>query len=102
MPRARRAIPSEIEEILAADPSDRSSKAQVAYLVPNPRRGIPGQEPMLRLWYAGDGVFHTMDLAMGDLRAARRRGYTAWIVDATGRHVPVTGARRPYPGTYST
>jgi hypothetical protein len=75
---------------------------QVAYLVPNPRRGEPGQETMLQLWYAGKDVVQTMAEAMADLRAAKRRGYTAWIVDTAGRHVPVKGAARPYPGPYSS
>lgn len=79
-----------------------SSGYRVAYLVPNPRRAEPGQETMLRLWYAGEGVLQTMIEATADLRAAKRRGYTAWIADAAGQHVPVEGARRPYPGSYSS
>lgn len=74
---------------------------RVAYLVPNPRRQEEGQETMLRLWYAGEDVLQTMTQAMADLRKARSRGYTAWITDSTGRHVPVAGAARPYPGSYS-
>lgn len=76
---------------------------RVAVLVPNPRRGEPGQETMLRQWLgnAGADALQTMRQAMATLRVAKRRGYTAWVVDAAGRHVPVKGAMRPYPGTYS-
>jgi hypothetical protein len=74
---------------------------RVAYLVPNPHRREPGQEPMLQLWYAGENVLQTMAEALADLRAAKRRGYTAWIVDEAGRHVPVKGAARPHPRSYS-
>lgn len=100
----------EVDEILREDPAKSPQVAakgaetpayRVAYLVPNPRRGQQGQETMLRLWYAGGNVLQTMADALADLRTARRRGYTAWITDTTGRHVPVKGAMRPYPDPYS-
>lgn len=73
---------------------------RVAYLVPNPRRGQPGEETMLRLWWTGEGVIRTMTEAMTYLSAAKRRGLTAWITDEAGHHVPVKGALRP-PGLHS-
>lgn len=75
---------------------------RVAYLVPNPRRGQLGQGTMLVLLYAGRDVPRTMGEALRDLRAARRRGFTAWVIDSLGNHVPVPGAMRPYSGSYSS
>jgi len=90
-------------EIRAALAAPRSSVGfRVAYLVPNPRRGQPGQEAMLRLWWADEGAPRSMTEALAELRQARARGYTAWVADAAGAHVPVKGAVRPYPGSYST
>lgn len=104
----------EVDTILAGESTKRgrddhavmkseaaSARYRVAYLVPNPRRGEPGEATMLRLWYAGADHLQTMTEALTDLRAARRRGYTAWVTDAEGHHVPVKGAMRPYRGTYS-
>lgn len=93
----------EIKEALA-QPSQNHENAdgyRVAFLVPNPRRGEPGQETMLRLWY-GDTEPQPMPQAMANFEQAKRQGYTAWVTDSAGLHVPVRGAMRPYPGHYST
>ena len=75
---------------------------RVAYLVPNPHRGEPGQEAMLQLWYTGRDVLQALPEAIKNLHVAKRHGYTAWVTDSAGHHVPVKGAARPYPGSYST
>lgn len=80
---------------------EEGAEYRVAYLVPNPRRGEPDQETMLRLWYTGENTLVTMPEALAYLNAAKRRGYTAWVTDIGGQHVPVRGAARPYPGRYS-
>lgn len=86
----------EIAALLGVQKTAGGAAYRVAYLVPNPRRGAHGEETMLRLWFAGDEL-RPMARAMADLRAARRRGYTAWITDEAGAHVPVQGATRPPP-----
>lgn len=88
----------EIDEALERGASSTSGY-RVAYLVPNPRRGQPGEHTMLRLWYSGDSLL-TMTQALVGLRAAKRRGITAWVTDGHGLHVPVAGARRS-PGPHS-
>lgn len=70
---------------------------RVAYLVPNPRREEPGQQTMLRIWYAGEEAPLTEAQAMAHLRAAKRLGLTAWITDSSGRHIPTRGAMRAPP-----
>ena len=95
-----RRSPAQLDrEILAALASPEEYR--VAYLAPNPRRGEPGQETMLRLWYAGEAAPLTLTEAMAHLRRAKARGLTAWIADAAGRHVAVRGAARD-PRPYST
>lgn len=44
-----------------------------------------------RVWLPGN---LTLTQAEKSLRALKRRGLTAWIVDADGRFVPVKGTRR--------
>lgn len=104
MPSGRKPPAQLDREIRAAlrQPAVASSpeRYRVAYLVPNPRRGQPGEETMLRLWWADNGAPRSMVQAMADLRQARARGLTAWVADASGQHVPVVGASRP-PGPHS-
>lgn len=100
MPRRRSAAQLDREIAQALSPAGRSSASyRVAYLVPNPRRGQPGQETMLMLWWTEQP--EPLDDALANLSIAKRRGITAWVADAHGRHVPVRGATRPYPGRYS-